>query len=101
MEVRFDPTIQSYFNSSRALQKRFGSLSKKLILVVENLMKTRRADMMQIPGHPHYLRKYRNREIFSITVKHPFRCIFKVEPSGEFVTILNVVDYHNHEHRIL
>lgn len=70
MEVKFDPTIQSYFNSSRALQKRFGSLSKKLILVVENLMKTRRADMMQIPGHPHPLRKYRNREIFSITVKH-------------------------------
>ena len=99
MKVIFDPMIQRHFESTKSLQRKYGGLAKKLSVLVGNLLNCDRLGVMSLPGRPHPL-KYWGDSVYSITLKHPFRCVFRISDCQECVTILDVVDYHHHQFRV-
>lgn len=96
MKIKFSTSqIRRNFCSSSSLKRRYGQMSKKVEIMFEYFKSADYTQLMSLPGNPHPI-KYAGQDVYAITVKHPFRCVFKID--GQTLTILGVVDYHGRKY---
>ena len=50
--------------------------------------------LFELPGNFHRLRHLPIDNVYAVTLKHPFRCIMRLDTTTSTVTIEQVCDYH-------
>lgn len=93
MKVEISTALRKVFKNDRTLNKKFGNMTDKLKKLVANLENIQAQELFGLPGNPHHLR-FQPKGVFSITVEHPFRCVFHL--AKEKITILDIINYHDH-----
>lgn len=96
MKVEICAALRKVFKNDRTLKKKFGNMTDKLKNLVAKLGSIQPHELFGLPGNPHHLR-FQPKGVCSITVEHPFRCVFHL--AEEKITILDIINYHDHSLR--
>jgi plasmid maintenance system killer protein len=96
MKVVITSALKSAFQSDSSIQKKFGILAKKIKQLLVKFESIRPEQLLRLSGNPHKL-NFQPKGIYSITVAHPFRCVFHLH--NETITILDIINYHDHSLR--
>lgn len=95
MNVLYRGNLKTIFESTRRLERKFGVMHHKLINLMNTFRTMNPTDLYNLPGNPHPL-KFQHKGVYSVTVNHPFRCVFHLNPINETITVLDIINYHDH-----
>ena len=96
MRIVFDSSISDYFQSSKCLEREYGKLAKYIMRAINRLTKADISNHWLLPGNPHEL-KHLCKGVYSVTLHHPHRMVYRVDRSSNSVVVLGIVDYHSHQ----
>lgn len=96
MRIIFDPSISNYFASTKRLTREYGYLSKYILRAIERLTNADIRTHLNLPGNPHEL-KHRCRGIYSVTLQHPHRLLYRIDSVSNSAIVLGIMDYHSHQ----
>ena len=93
--------LETVLNNKTACQKQYGSnLTASVMKKLKQIASASSlAQLRSIPGHFHEL-KYQAKNVFSLTLRHPYRLIMAPTDDYKAITVLAVEDYHNHPRMI-
>lgn len=101
-EIVKNKKLASCLVNEATCRKRFGAeIANSLIRLIGQLSKI--LDMRELyglPGRFHRLRHLPLDNVYSITLKHPFRCIMRLDVASSTITIEEVCDYHGHYEKL-
>lgn len=102
MKIEKNKKLASSLVNEATCRKRFGrEIAKSLFRLISQLSKI--IDIRQLymlPGRFHRLRHLPVDNVYSITLKHPFRCIMRLDMAASTITIDEVCDYHGHYEKL-
>ena len=56
--------------------------------------------LFELPGNFHRLRHLPIDNVYAVTLKHPFRCVMRLDVASSTITIEKVCDYHGHYEKL-
>ena len=100
MEITYNKKTAKYLGSVKSIKKHFGELSKIIVEKIGQMAKVANFnELLKLPGHVHEL-VYQAKGVFSVTLKHPFRLVFRYHAHTQTVEILAIDDYHGNAKKI-
>lgn len=98
MKVENANKLSSCLVSEATCRKRFGKEITaslfRLIRLLSEVVDIRQ--LFSIPGHFHRLKHLPEDNVYAITLKHPFRCVMKLDIAASTITLEDICDYHGH-----
>lgn len=102
MRININKKLESSLVNEATCRQRFGkAIAKSLFRLISLLGRV--MDIRQLyclPGHFHRLGHLPMGNIYSITLRHPFRCIMRVDVAASTITLEDVCDYHGHYEKL-
>ncbi len=98
MNIVKNKKLASCLTNEATCQKKYGKeITSSLFKLIEQLSKV--ADVRQLfelPGCFHKLSRLHVDNLYSVTLRHPFRCIMSLDAATSTITLEQVCDYHVH-----
>lgn len=91
-------SLQNVNSCKRVYGKEIAMSIFELIHQLEMIFDYRQ--LWQLPGNFHRLSHLPFSNLFSITLKHPFRCIMRLDVAASTITLEKVCDYHGHYEKL-
>ena len=100
MTVTYDKKIAKILNSKKLIKKHFGEFSKNVVAKIRQIAEaTSLKELLNLPGHVHEL-IHQAKGVFAVTLKHPFRLVFRFFAQTQTVEIIAIEDYHDNSKKI-
>lgn len=102
MVIEKNKKIASNLVNEATCRKKYGSeIANSLFRLIGQLSKVIDIrELYRLPGRFHPLRHLPVANVYSITLKHPFRCIMRLDVAASTITIEDVCDYHGHYEKL-
>lgn len=98
MKVENANKLSSCLVSEATCRKRFGKEITaslfRLIRLLSEVVDIRQ--LFSIPGHFHRLKHLPEDNIYAVTLKHPFRCVMRIDVTASTIILEDICDYHGH-----
>ena len=98
MKVENANKLTSCLFSEATCRKRFGKEITaslfRLIRLLSEVVDIRQ--LFSIPGHFHRLKHLPEDNIYAVTLKHPFRCVMRIDVAASTIILEDICDYHGH-----
>lgn len=98
MKVENANKLSSCLVSEATCRKRFGKEIAaslfRLIRLLSEVVDIRQ--LFSIPGHFHRLKHLPEDNIYAVTLKHPFRCVMRIDVATSTIILEDICDYHGH-----
>lgn len=98
MKVENANKLSSSLVSEATCRKRFGKEITaslfRLIRLLSEVVDIRQ--LFSIPGHFHRLKHLPEDNIYAVTLKHPFRCVMRIDVTASTIILEDICDYHGH-----
>lgn len=102
MKIEKNKKLASCLINEATCKKEFGKeIANALFRLIRELRKivdTRQ--LSNLPGRFHRLRHLPVDNIYAVTLKHPFRCIMRLDVVASTITLEDVCDYHGHYEKL-
>ena len=102
MKIVKNRKLASSLVNEATCRKRFGTeVANSLFRLIGQLSKIiDMRELYRLPGRFHQLRHLPVDHVYSITLKHPFRCIMRLDMAASTITLEDVCDYHGHYEKL-
>ena len=102
MKIEKNKKLASSLANEATCRKRFGrEIASSLFRLIGQLNKIiDMRELYKLPGRFHRLRHLPIGNIYAVTLKHPFRCIMRVDVAASTITLEEVCDYHGHYEKL-
>lgn len=95
MKVTSNRKLAKVLASEKKVRKHFGEMADAVMDVLAKIKAVKAfKDLWKLPGNFHPI-KYAVANVFSITLKHPFRMVMSFDKLTDTLTILAIEDYHD------
>ena len=102
MKIETNKKLARCIDDEATCRKMFGkeitSSLFRLIRLLSKIMNTRQ--LYNLPGRFHRLSHLPIDNIYAVTLKHPFRCIMRLDIATSTITLEQVCDYHGHYEKL-
>ena len=98
MKIKKNKKLSGCLVSEATCRKRFGKeIAASLFKLIKQLGKiVNMKQLFELPGHFHRLNYLPVGGIYAVTLKHPFRCIMRLDIAASTITIEDICDYQGH-----
>lgn len=98
MKIEKNKKLSGCLVSEATCRKRFGKeIAASLFKLIKQLGEIINLKQLSgLPGRFHRLKYLPVDNIYAITLKHPFRCIMRLDIAASTITIEDICDYHGH-----
>ena len=98
MKVENANKLSSCLVSEATCRKRFGKEIAasffRLIRLLSEVIDIRQ--LFCLLGHFHRLKHLPEDNIYAVTLKHPFRCVMRIDVAASTIILEDICDYHGH-----
>lgn len=103
MKIEYNKKLARCLQSVDTCQKKYGAQITKLLFRLINELKCVKnfKQLWTLQGNFHSLKYLPFEHIYSITLKHPYRCVMSLNIKANTITLVEVLDYHGKIEKLL
>ncbi len=102
MKIKKNKKLANILIDEAVCKKRYGEeIANALLRLIGKLAEIVDArQLFNLPGRFHRLRYLPADNIYAVTLKHPFRCVMRLDVATSTITLEDVCDYHGHYQKL-